>query len=197
MMSKIALFGGTFDPIHNGHLMTAVYLIENRDLDKIIFIPSFISPHKIGQTASESNHRLNMINLAFEDYPKFECSDFEIRQGEISYTYKTLLELRKQYAKIELIIGFDNLVTFTEWKYPEKIIELAKLVVLKRKIDEKDYRSNKYFAYAEIVDSPIIEISSTQIRERVATDKNISPFVPHKVKEYIYKEGLYKNKDLL
>jgi len=196
-MSKIAVYGGTFDPVHNGHLITALYLLETRELDKIIFIPSFISPHKIEQNSSNSVHRLNMVNLALQDYPKFEYSDFEIIQGEISYTYKTLQELRKQYENIELVIGFDNLVTFTEWKYPEKIVGLAKLVVLKREIDEKDYKTNKFFPYAEIVNSPIIEISSTQIRERVATGKNISPLVPQKVKEYIYKEGLYKQKDLL
>lgn len=191
-MSKIAIFGGTFDPIHNGHLITALYLYETRGLEKIIFVPSYISPHKQDKKSTDSIHRINMIKLALEDFPYFEYSDFEIEKENISFTYNTLIEFKKYYDFIELIIGYDNLLTFNKWKHPEKIIELAKLVVLKRSVDKPGEEKNKFFDNAEIVNSPIIEISSTQIRERVSSSKNISPLVPHKVKEYIYKNGLYK-----
>ncbi|MGK9475990.1 nicotinate-nucleotide adenylyltransferase [Melioribacter sp. OK-6-Me] len=192
MSQKIGIFGGTFDPIHVGHLITTQYVLEKRKLDKIIFVPCYISPHKTDKNLSNPIHRLNMLRLAIEDIPYFDLSDYEIRKGTISYTYDTIVELRKVYSNIELIIGYDNLIVFDKWHKPEKIVELSKLIVMKRVIDKEVETKNKYFEYATILDTPTIEISSSELRERIKNNLPISFMVPHKVEEYIWKNNLYK-----
>lgn len=193
-MNKIGVYGGTFDPIHNGHLITAQAVREIRNLDKIIFIPAFVSPHKLNVISSSNEHRLNMINLAIEGVDYLECSDMEIKRKDISYTIDTLTELKKSYKEIELIIGYDNLFKFDTWKNPQEIVKLVKLVVLKRKSNITGI-TNQYFDKAEFVDTPIIEISGTSIRERVKNNMPIDFLVPDKVKQYIYKNNLYKESD--
>jgi len=189
---KIGIFGGTFDPIHIGHLITTQFVLEQRKLDKIIFIPCYISPHKTNQNSSNPVHRLNMLRLAIEGIPYFELSDYEIRKGNISYTYDTILELKKTYHHIELIIGYDNLIVFDKWHKPDEILDLAKLIVMKRIIDKDAEVKNKYFEKAIILNTPTIEISSTEIRERVKKKLPIDFLVPKKVKEYIIQNKLYE-----
>lgn len=189
---KIGIFGGTFDPIHIGHLITTQFVLEQRKLDKIIFIPCYISPHKTNYNSSNPVHRLNMLKLAIEGIPYFESSDFEIRKGNISYTYDTILELKKTYHYIELIIGYDNLIVFDKWYKPDEILDLAKLVVMKRVIDKDAEVKNKYFEKAIILNTPSIEISSSEIRERVKNNLSIDFMVPEKVKNYIIKNNLYR-----
>lgn len=191
MNEKIGIFGGTFDPVHIGHLITTQYVLEQRKLDKIIFIPCYISPHKTNQNALNPVHRLNMLKLAVENISQFEINDFEIRKGGISYTYDTILELKKTYNYIELIIGYDNLVVFDKWHKPDEILDLAKLIVMKRTIDKEPETKNKYFEKAIILDTPTIEISSTDIRQRVKNNLPIDFLVPAKVKEYIIQHKLY------
>lgn len=191
-MEKIGIFGGTFDPIHFGHLITAQTLLEKRKLDKIIFVPSYISPHKLNYDYSAPEHRFNMTKLAISLNPKFEISDFEIDRDEISYSYNTVLQFSKLYENIELIIGFDNLVTFDTWHKPDEILELAELVVLKRTFDREIKNPNKYFADAQFVDTPTIEISATEIRNRVSNNLPIDFFVPQSVSEYIKENNLYR-----
>lgn len=191
MNQKIGIFGGTFDPIHYGHLITTQYVLEKRKLDKIIFIPCYISPHKTNQNISNPVHRLNMLKLAIEKIPYFELNDYEIRKGNISYTYDTILELRKTYNYIELIIGYDNLIVFDKWHRPDEILDLVKLIVMKRTIDKEPETKNKYFEKAIILDTPTIEISSTDIRDRVKKNLPIDFLVPEKVKAYIHEHKLY------
>ena len=192
-MSKIGIYGGTFDPIHSGHLITAQSVCEIRKLDKIIFIPSFISPHKTNRITTLPNHRIKMLKLAIERIPYFDFSDIEIKKKDISYTIDTLKTLKTYYKNIELIIGFDNLITFDTWKEPDKILKLAKLVVLRRKIKEKFPIKNKFYSKAIFVDTPLIEIYGTDIRKRIKNNRNINFLVPQKVKAYIYKHNLYKD----
>jgi len=187
----VGIFGGTFDPIHDGHLITTRYVLEQRKLDKIIFIPCNLSPHKTERVTTESVHRLNMLKLAIEQIPQFEYSDYEINKGEISFTYDTLTFLKKEYENLELIIGYDNLHTFHKWKMPDEILKIAKLVVMKRTTDKYNFH-NKYFEQAIILDTPTIEISSTQIRERIKNNLPIDFLVPDKVKEYIFQNALYR-----
>lgn len=191
-MGKVGIFGGTFDPIHFGHLITAQNVLEKRKLKKIIFIPAFIAPHKIQYEYSAPEHRYNMTKIAASLYPYFEVSDYEISRDEISYTYNTLVEFEKKYEEMELIIGFDNLITFDLWHKPDDILKLANLVVLKRTYDKEIKSPNKYFAEAEFVDSPTIEISSTAIRNRVSRNLPIDYFVPQDVREYIIQHNLYR-----
>ncbi len=191
-MKPVGILGGSFDPIHLGHLITSYDVLEKRNLEKIIFVPCHISPHKTDQKPTEDNHRLNMVKLAIEQYPYFESSDYEIRKGEVSYTYNTLVELKKSYDQIELIIGFDNLIVFDKWFRPDDILQLATVVVMKREIDNVPVKHNKYFDSVILLETTLIDISSTEIRERVKNNEPIDYLVPSKVKEYISKHGLYK-----
>jgi nicotinate-nucleotide adenylyltransferase len=190
-LGTVGIFGGTFDPIHFGHLITAQSILEKRNLSKIIFVPAYIAPHKIKYDYSAPEHRFKMTELAIRKHPFFEISDYEISRDDISYTYNTLIEFSKKYKSIELIIGFDNLISFDMWHKPEEIIKLAELVVLKRTYDKEIKETHKFFADALFVDTPTIEISATQIRERVLKKLPIDYYVPHLVKEYIEQHQLY------
>jgi nicotinate-nucleotide adenylyltransferase len=191
-MKPVGIFGGSFDPIHTGHLIAAQAVKEIRNLEKIIFIPAFTSPHKTGSESSNGKHRLNMIQLSTHDIPYFDYSDIEIKKESVSYTIDTLSALKKRYENIELIIGYDNIIDFSTWKEPDKILELTKLIVLRRKTPVEPAAADKYFHTAIFVDTPEIEISSSEIRQRVADNKPIDFLVHHKVKEYITKFKLYK-----
>jgi nicotinate-nucleotide adenylyltransferase len=192
-MSKVGIFGGTFDPIHNGHLITAQSVKEIRNLEKIIFIPAYISPHKQHAKASSAQHRLNMLKLAVDEIPFFEYSDFEINQHTISYTIDTLREFKKYYDEIDLIIGYDNIFQFHTWKEPDEIFRMANVVVLKRKSSHPLDFVDKYVEAAQFVETRGIEISATDIRNRVHADLPIYYLVPEKVLEYISKNKLYKD----
>lgn len=192
-MSRVGIFGGTFDPIHNGHLITAQSVKEIRELEKIIFIPAYISPHKQHAKASNAKHRLNMLKLAMDEIPFFECSDFEIKQHTISYTIDTLKEFKKYYDEIDLIIGYDNIFQFHTWKDPDEIFKLANVVVLKRKSSHPIDYVDKYVESAHFVETRGIEISATDIRNRVHAGLPIYYLVPEKVLEYINENKLYKD----
>ena len=190
-MGKVGIFGGTFDPIHNGHLITTQSVRELRNLDKIIFVPSFVSPHKPNIKSASPKHRLNMIKLAIEGVDFFDYSEYEIDKGGISYTVDTLQEFKKRYDELEFIIGYDNIFTFHTWNNPDEILELAKIIVLKRKSSIPRSFIDKFVKAATFVQTRGIEISATDIRERVKKGMPINFLVPEKVKEYIYKNNLY------
>lgn len=189
-MSKVGIYGGTFDPIHIGHLITTQSVLEQRQLDKIIFIPCFISPHKQTIISSSEIHRLNMLKLALAENPKFDFSTYEIDRKGISYSIDTIKEIKKYYDEIDLIIGYDNLLVFETWKEPDEIIKLVNLVVLKR-IFNKSNSWNRFFENAIFLETPTIEISSSQIRERVKKNLSIDYLVPSQVNEYIKQYKLY------
>ena len=191
-MSKVGIFGGTFDPIHHGHLITAQSVREIRKLDKIIFIPTFVSPHKEKISTSTPGHRLNMIKLAISDIDFFDYSDFEIKKGGVSYTIDTIRELKKHYDELEFIIGYDNIFEFHTWKDPDEIMKLTTVLVLKRRSSHPPPHEDKYVKKAIFVETRGIEISATDIRERVKNGMPIHFLVPNKVKEYIYTFDLYK-----
>jgi len=191
-MSKVGIFGGTFDPIHHGHLITAQSVREIRALDKIIFIPSFISPHKADVNSASPEHRMNMLKLAVEGIDFFEVSDYEIKKEGISYTIDTLKEFKKKYDKLEFIIGYDNIFKFHTWKNPDEIMKITKILVLKRKSSLPPPHEDKYVKSALFVETRGIEISATDIREKVKQGMPIHYLVPEKVKEYIYSFNLYK-----
>lgn len=190
-MSKVGIFGGTFDPIHLGHLITAQSVLEMRKLNKIIFIPAFISPHKSEIRSSSAEDRLNMIKLAIEGINYFDYSDLEIKKGGISYTIDTLKELNKIYNELELIIGYDNILSFNTWKEPDEIFKLAKIIVLKRKSSHPIEFEDKYYHQAVFVQTRGIEISATDIRERVKNGMPINFLVLPAVIKYIYEHKLY------
>jgi nicotinate-nucleotide adenylyltransferase len=191
-MSRIGIFGGTFDPIHHGHLITAQSVKEIRKLDKIIFMPAYISPHKQHAKASSAQHRLNMLKIAIDEIPFFECSDYEIKQQTISYTIDTLREFKKYFDEIDLIIGYDNIFQFHTWKEPDEILKLSNIIVLRRKSSYPIDYIDKYVEAALFVQTRAIEISATDIRNRVHANLPVHYLVPKNVEDYIYKNNLYK-----
>ncbi len=193
-MKAVGIMGGTFDPIHLGHLIAAQSIREIRKLEKIIFVPAFISPFKTNNHILNSAHRLKMIQLAIDGIPFFDYSDLELKRKDISYTIDTLRELKKKYNQVELIIGFDNIIDFNMWKEPDEILKITKIVVLKRETSIEPKEKDKYYNSAVFVNTPIIEISSSKIRKRVSDNLPIDFLVPDKIKEYIYKNNLYKEK---
>ncbi len=193
-MAHVGIMGGSFDPIHIGHLITAQSVLEKRNLSKIIFVPCYISPHKVGFNSTEHLHRLEMVRRATASNPKFEVSDYEIKKGDISFTVDTVEHFRNQYEELDLIIGFDNLISFDNWKEPDRILEMANLVVLKRSNFSASFSLHSYFGKAIFVDTPVIEISSTMIRERIRDGKFYDYFVPKEVADYIKEHKLYSVK---
>jgi len=190
-MSRVGLFGGSFDPIHNGHLITSIAVREIRKLDKVIFIPCYISPHKLAGSHSSAEHRLNLVRTAVSEYPFFVVSDFEIIRGEVSYSIDTVRHFKQFYDEIDLIIGYDNLMVFESWKEPDELIKLAELVVLRRQSDNLD-GTNRFFDIANFVETPFVDISSTEIRARINKGKPVESFIPENVLKYIIKNNLYK-----
>jgi len=190
-MSKVGIFGGTFDPIHLGHLITAQSVREIRNLEKIIFIPAFISPHKSEIKTSSAEDRLNMIKLAIDGISFFDYSDLEIKKGGVSFTIDTLKELKKIYDDLEFIIGYDNIFEFHTWKDPDDIMKLTKIIVLKRRSSHPPQFKDKYYNQAVFVETRGIEISATDIRERVGKEQPINFLVPPNVLEYIHNHNLY------
>lgn len=191
-MKNVGIMGGTFDPIHIGHLITATFIKEEIGFDSILFIPCYISPLKTDIKSLDSFHRLNMLKLAIEDISYFEYSDIELQNKQVSYTYNTLLKLKNNYSKLNLIIGYDNYAVFDKWYNPEGILELANVYVLNRQINKNQYNITHHFGSKfTFIENPIIEISASEIRRRIKTGKDISFYVPEKVKDYIIKNKLY------
>lgn len=192
-MKPIGILGGSFDPIHLGHLITAQALVEIRKFDRIIFIPCNISPHKKEIKYSLARHRLNMIKLAIKSIPYFAYSDMDIKRGGVSYMVDTLDELKKSFNKLELIIGYDNMEKFYTWKEPDRLLEQARLIVMTREIEKEINVKDKYYNSAIFVKTPSIDIQATEIRKRVKKNLPIDFLVTKEVKNYILENNLYKD----
>lgn len=200
---KIGIMGGTFDPIHNGHLIAAEYARSALSLDKIIFIPSGVHPFKNNKNISESNKRIDMISLAIKSNKSFKTSPIEINRNGTTYTIDTIRELREEYIDDEIyfIIGSDILFEIEKWKGFPELIHLCKFILLHRPgVEEKKINMkiqellSSYNIEMEKVQSPLIEISSTEIRHRVRDKLSIKYLVPELVEDYILKNNLYNRR---
>ena len=193
MPKKIGIFGGTFDPPHLGHLIVAQEVRDKLKLDRIFFIPASLPPHKKKVRISEAFHRLRMVQLATQDNPNFKVLDLELKREGHSYTVDTLKALRKRYpqAQFFLILGLDNLNHIHTWKKPEEIFKLSKVVFITRPGITLN-KTSKWLNYSRLLDVKEIDISSTDIRERIKKDKPIKYLVPEKVLQYIQRHNLYK-----
>lgn len=189
---KIGVFGGTFDPPHHGHLIVAEYVRYRLGIDKILFVPSWISPHKQERQAIDGSHRLAMLRLAVDGAPDLEVSDIEIRRGGISYTIDTLKSLSAEtHAELSLLIGADNFMEFETWHKPEEILSLARLVVMSRPGSPlpTDQPLPSSILPLEV---PDIKITATQIRDRVHANQSIRYLMPLRVERYIQEENIYR-----
>ena len=194
-MSKIGIFGGSFNPIHNGHLFVAQNVKESLVLDKIIFIPTGIAPHKDNSNFASKEHRYNMVKSAVEG--KFDISDIEVKTDKVCYAVDTMSEIKNVYPDDDLyyIIGADSLVDFMSWKEPLKLFEMLHLVVVDREDADiekcaEEYR-NKYDAKITICHIGKYDVSSTLIRELIKNTGRCGGHVPAKTEEYIIKHKLY------
>ena len=192
----MCVFAGTFNPIHNAHLKMAQYVLDNFNFDKILFIPSHKPPHKDYEDKM-SLHRYRMVEIATRNNPHFEVSDIEFKRNNKSYTYDTMVELYKLYnveGKINFIIGTDAFKQIEDWYKTEKLKELVDFIVFVRENDNVnlDYSKTKgyNFCFAKM---NFIDISSTDLRNRVKNQKSIKNLVTREVEEYIDKNGLYRD----
>jgi len=191
---NIGIFSGSFNPIHMGHLILANYIVEYTDIEEVWFLVSPRNPLKLKNELLDENTRLKMVELALKDYPKLKASDYEFYLPEPSYTVNTLDALKKDYPDyvFTLIIGADNWSTFENWKEHDVILEKYPIMVYPR-LGYRISISNKLKNRVEAVDTPIIEISSTFIREGLRVGKNVKAFLPDGVYEYIISNNLYKD----
>lgn len=199
-MKNIGILGGTLNPIHLGHLVMAQTAKERLNLDKILFMPSGCPPHKNIDLIADKNHRSNMIKLAIEDNPYFEFSDFELKRSGIIYTADTLRILNEQYPEYNFffIMGADSFFAIEDWKTPEEIFKLCTVVVVDRyEVTDKiksmiEYFKNKYEGHIIFINSPLINISSSYIRDNVKNDISIKYLVSNEVEKYIIENELYR-----
>ncbi|MCD6363876.1 MAG: nicotinate-nucleotide adenylyltransferase [Synergistetes bacterium] len=197
-MSRIGIMGGTFDPIHYGHLIAAEEARQTFCLDKVIFIPAKIPPHKLGHRISDPEHRYRMVLLATLDNPLFEVSRIEIDRKGVSYSVDTVRELREKLGdEVELffITGIDIVADLKSWKEPETLLKMCNFIAVSRagyslEILKKNLPRN-FLSRINIIEIPSPPISSTDIRRRVRHRKTIKYLVPSLVESYIRKAGLY------
>ncbi len=202
-MQRLGIFGGTFNPPHKGHIYIAIEAMKGAGLDKMLFVPCGNPPHKSVDGDVSPKHRFEMTRLVIADYPDFEITDLEIRSNEPSYTLKTLEELKNSYpeAKLCFVVGGDSLRDMKDWYHPEKIFKLAEIVALRRGgIDDSIFESSiefykeKYDAEITPVDILPMDISSSDVRKKIAIGCDVSDLVNQSVLEYIKKFEIYKEK---
>jgi nicotinate-nucleotide adenylyltransferase len=191
---KIGLYFGTFNPIHIGHLIIANHMAEHADLDQIWMVVTPHNPLKKKSTLLDDYHRLQMVHLATEDFPKIKPSDIEFKLSQPNYTVNTLAHLQEKYPNHEfsLIMGEDNLKSLHKWKNYEVILKHHDIYVYPRISSEGENLDLKNHPKIHLIDAPVVEISSTNIRNTIKKGKNVKPLLPHKVWEYIDHNNFYK-----
>ena len=194
-----AIYGGSFNPIHNDHIKLALRFAEQFELDKVTLIPTNVTPLKDNSHIADGKHRYQMCLLASRDYPQLEVSDIELRRKGESYTSDTIAELLDPDDSLYLIVGADMYMTLDQWHEAQYIFDHVTILVAPR--DEQDYDSleEKYLMYREqygcrtlIAHSAIGELSSTLIREGIASGADVSAMVDPRVLDYIQKNDLYR-----
>lgn len=200
-MSRIGILGGTFNPIHVGHLLLAEWARSEAGLEEIWFIPTGNSYMKEGREILPGEERLHMVELALQDNPCFKCLDMEIKRGGRSYSCETLTQLKGEHPENEFffIVGADCLFTIENWKFPEKIFESCTLAAAVRddslwnELVIKSKELEKRF-HTDIILLPFLRlsVSSTEIRERIREGKSVRYLVPDRTLKYIEEKGYYR-----
>lgn len=198
---KVGILGGTFDPIHFGHLATAESVRESFALDEVLFIPSARPPHKVERLITPDVHRLMMTYLATRSNEKFTVSPMEFLRDGLSYTLDTMNALIEKFgaaAELFFIIGADSMADLSKWYRARELVSKVHFIATKRpgvKVDFpalEEFFGEERMAHIHQVETPGLEISSTDIRARVKAGRSIKYLVPEVVEEYIAKERLYK-----
>lgn len=201
-MGKIGIMGGTFDPIHNGHLMLGRQAYEEYDLDQIWYMPSGQPPHKKDHEVTAARLRLAMTRLAVEGHEEFICSDFEMKREGNTYTAQTLRLLREEYPQhtFYFIAGADSLYEIESWYEPKQVMAQTVILAAYREYKEANcsieaqiaYLTRKYGADIRLLHCREMEVSSAGLRRLAAEGKSIAEYVPKPVEEYIRVHGLYQ-----
>lgn len=191
---KTALYFGTFNPIHIGHLAIANYLVENSDLDELWMVVTPHNPHKKKQTLLDDYQRLHMVHLATDDYDKIKASNIEFGLPQPNYTVNTLAHLSEKYPDREffLIMGEDNLKTLHKWKNFEVLLDNYGIIVYPRVSAGSIPEQFKDHPSIMRIDAPIMEISSTMIRNGIKEGKDLRYFMHHDVQQYVEEMHFYK-----
>ena len=201
-MKRIGIMGGTFDPVHNGHLLLGKQAYEEYGLDEIWYMPSHIPPHKKDRKITESEDRIAMLKLALQDLPYCVVSEFEMKREGNTYTAQTLELLQQEYPDFQFyfIIGADSLFQIETWYHPEKVMALTTLMVSGREYENAQctfeeqiaYLTEKYGAKILPLHNEEVDIASAEIRKRISEGKDISQIIPSEVASYIQVHGLYR-----
>ncbi|MBO5854002.1 MAG: nicotinate-nucleotide adenylyltransferase [Bacteroidales bacterium] len=191
--NKIGLFFGSFNPVHNGHLMLANYIVEYTDLDSVWFVVSPQNPFKDKKSLLEDHHRRDMLEMAVKNDERFEVCDIEFYMPKPSYTIDTLVRLSERYPNTEfyLICGMDNIESFKKWKNYQVILDNYHILVYPRKnYDGGELLNHKS---VQVIDAPEIEISSTFIRKAIKNKKDVRYFMPEQSYKYMIDMNFYKD----
>ena len=200
VLSRIGILGGTFDPVHRGHLEIGRYAMEEAGLERVIFIPAPQPRLKSGDPSATPQQRLEMLRLAVEDTPGFEVSEIELRRPGPTLTVKTLQELRQHLGggvELLFILGLDALTRFDQWVEPEQVVELARLLAVSRPgyagFDWPGFYARNPYTRGRVdcIDSTAIDISASELRQRLAAGAPVSGLLPAAVERYIRENGLY------
>lgn len=199
-MKRIGLMGGTFDPVHFGHLSIALAAQREIDLDKVILMPAYIQPFKRDKFVTDDELRLEMLNLSILDKDGIEISTWELDKKGISYTYDTISHLKNEMPEDEIwfIMGSDSLMKIESWHKGVELLESCFFLVGARPedpidtiIEQIDYLTDKYQTRIHLLNEKMLPISSTLVREKIERDEPISGLVPPMVEDYIYAKRLY------
>jgi nicotinate-nucleotide adenylyltransferase len=191
---KIGLYFGTFNPIHIGHMIIANHMTQFSDLEEVWFVVTPHNPFKKKKTLLADNHRLQLVRIATEDYPKLKASNIEFGLPMPNYTINTLTYLYEKYPDQEfnLIMGEDNLQSFQKWKNYETILQNHDIYVYPRVYESKEKSVLHSHSKVHFVDAPIVEISSTFIRKAIKNKKDVRVLLPHEVWKYLDEMNFYK-----
>lgn len=190
-MERIALFGGSFDPVHFGHLLVAQAAVEELGLSRLVFVPAAQSPFKPSRSPAPAADRLRWLRMALAGHSEYEVDDFEIRRGGVSYTVETLREYHQRYPNAELcyIIGADNVLKLPLWREAEELARLASFIIVPRPGDEPPAIANPF--RGQVLKGFFIGISSSEIRERIRKGLSIGLLTPQAVADDIRNNKLY------
>jgi len=198
ILPGLGILGGTFDPVHNGHLIAAQSLLEKLNLSRILFLVSANPPHKNFGELSPWTDRRRMVSLAIQDNERFQVSDLEQERSGPSYTFETMEILRSQHGQryhLHFIMGADSILDIFTWRQPEKLLDSGMLVIVPRPGFDLSGLEKRVTDRITIVQTPLVEISSSDIRSRVRQGRSIRYLVPPAVETYIRENGLYPPAD--
>ncbi|MDK7721630.1 nicotinate-nucleotide adenylyltransferase [Peptoniphilus lacrimalis] len=199
-MEKIGILGGTFNPIHYGHLMISEYLRDELNLDKVIYVPTGYSPHKINSISADIRYK--MVEIAIKNNENFQISDVEAKSGKISYSVNTVKKLKENHpGEYFFLIGSDTIFQLKTWRKLEELSKEVHFVAALRpeylerdKIDEEiKFLKNNFNTQITIINGPLYQVSSTELRDRMKTKKSVRYLIPDEVIRFIRENNLYRD----